>query len=256
VFPTEGNYCMLNAAVTAGGSVSAEVKETSVLGKVVVAKGQDVDDIPAFVTAQLVAAAKARMPAAIRQAVVDDLQDGLKLTRFTAHADVGDAEIANEPVQKVQFNIDVSAQPLKFEVGSQDHAPRPYQADRMDRTLILGRAQEWRLQSQFANHPFHIHVNPFQIVAILDPNGKDVSAVNAVDDAGGGAPDPNYPGLKGVWKDTIWVKGSGYTIIFRTRYQRYIGAYVLHCHILDHEDQGMMQNVQIVLPGATTGNTP
>lgn len=34
----------------------------------------------------------------------------------------------------------------------------------------------------------------------------------------------------------------------RTRYQRYIGEYVLHCHILDHEDRGMMQNVKIVLP--------
>jgi L-ascorbate oxidase len=26
---------------------------------------------------------------------------------------------------------------------------------------------------------------------------------------------------------------------------------VLHCHILDHEDKGMMQNVAIVLPGGT-----
>jgi len=71
--------------------------------------------------------------------------------------------------------------------------------------------------------------------------------------------DDNYPGLKGVWKDTLWIKSilpatpppgtSGiYTIKVRTRYQRYIGEYVLHCHILDHEDQGMMQNVAVVLP--------
>ena len=59
--------------------------------------------------------------------------------------------------------------------------------------------------------------------------------------------DPQYPGLKGVWKDTLWVKG-GYTITVRTRYERYIGAFVIHCHILDHEDKGMMQNVAIVLP--------
>jgi len=257
VFPTAGDYCMINLAVTASGSVSGAVKETSVLGKVSVAKGQDVPDIPAFVTTQLVATAKAQMPPAVRQAVVDDLQAGLKLTRFTAHATVTDDEVAHEPVQKVLFNIDVTAQPLKFEVGSQDYAPRPYQADRIDRTLTLGHAQEWRLQSQFVSHPFHIHVNPFQIVAILDPNGKDVSAADAVDDYGGGAPDLNYPGLKGTWKDTIWVKSAKlpgkpvgiYTIIVRTRYQRYIGEYVLHCHILDHEDQGMMQNVQIVLPG-------
>ncbi|MFD9487791.1 multicopper oxidase domain-containing protein [Streptomyces sp. NPDC059991] len=29
---------------------------------------------------------------------------------------------------------------------------------------------------------------------------------------------------------------------------RYSGAFVLHCHILDHEDHGMMQNVAIVMP--------
>jgi FtsP/CotA-like multicopper oxidase with cupredoxin domain len=41
--------------------------------------------------------------------------------------------------------------------------------------------------------------------------------------------------------------------VVRTRYQRYIGAYVLHCHILDHEDQGMMQNVSIGLPNGQGG---
>ena len=40
-----------------------------------------------------------------------------------------------------------------------------------------------------------------------------------------------------------------YTVVVRTRYQRYIGDFVLHCHILDHEDQGMMQNVRIQLSG-------
>ncbi|HEY8940457.1 MAG TPA: multicopper oxidase domain-containing protein [Cellvibrio sp.] len=39
----------------------------------------------------------------------------------------------------------------------------------------------------------------------------------------------------------------------RTRYERYIGEYVLHCHILEHEDQGMMQSVQVVLPRNTSG---
>jgi L-ascorbate oxidase len=68
--------------------------------------------------------------------------------------------------------------------------------------------------------------------------------------------------LKGVWKDTLWVKNlissdnlpGQYTLVVRTRYQRYIGDFVLHCHILDHEDQGMMQNVRIALPDGK-GNT-
>ncbi|ADI10906.1 multicopper oxidase type 2 [Streptomyces bingchenggensis BCW-1] len=34
----------------------------------------------------------------------------------------------------------------------------------------------------------------------------------------------------------------------RSRYERYIGDFVLHCHILDHEDNGMMQNIRISIP--------
>ncbi|MEL6710836.1 MAG: multicopper oxidase domain-containing protein, partial [Pseudomonadota bacterium] len=61
--------------------------------------------------------------------------------------------------------------------------------------------------------------------------------------------DEPYAGLKHVWKDTLFVPGK-HTVIIRTRYQRYIGEFVLHCHILEHEDRGMMQNVRISLPGS------
>jgi FtsP/CotA-like multicopper oxidase with cupredoxin domain len=63
----------------------------------------------------------------------------------------------------------------------------------------------------------------------------------------GDADEPQYANLKGVWKDTLFIR-EGYTAFLRTRYQRYIGDFVLHCHILDHEDQGMMQNVRIGIP--------
>jgi hypothetical protein len=69
------------------------------------------------------------------------------------------------------------------------------------------------------------------------------------------------PSLQGVWKDTLWIKSqissptgltnppTGiYKVVIRTRYERYIGQFVLHCHILDHEDQGMMPNVSIGIP--------
>ncbi|MBQ4797513.1 multicopper oxidase domain-containing protein, partial [Pectobacterium versatile] len=46
-----------------------------------------------------------------------------------------------------------------------------------------------------------------------------------------------------------------YRVLLRTRYQRYIGEFVLHCHILDHEDQGMMEHVEIVLSQAQKGQT-
>lgn len=113
--------------------------------------------------------------------------------------------------------------------------------------LSLGTAEEWKISSVNAlGHPFHIHVNPFQIQRIIkNATNVDVSLPGATDDA-------QYAGLKGVWKDTLFVK-VGYTAYVRTRYQRYIGDFVLHCHILDHEDQGMMQNVRIVLPDGIGG---
>jgi hypothetical protein len=54
--------------------------------------------------------------------------------------------------------------------------------------------------------------------------------------------------MLGVVRDTLFVK-PGYTLVMRTRYVDYSGEFVMHCHILDHEDHGMMQNVSIVSPG-------
>jgi FtsP/CotA-like multicopper oxidase with cupredoxin domain len=265
VFPKAGFYCVVDTSAPASGNLSRKAESRQLLGVVHAKAGTPVPDIHGYLTEQLVAAAKRTMPVSIRTKVVDDLNDGLKLSAFTPHPDVQDSEVTG--TQELAFFIDVRSNATKFEVSNAigtKFDPKPYALDRIDRTLTLGGVDEWTLQSYFVSHPFHIHVNPFQIVKILDPNGKDVSLPHATDDAGGGQPDPQYPGLKGVWKDTLWVKSlvppdvlpqGLYTIVVRTRNQRYIGEYVLHCHILDHEDQGMMQNVSIVLPNGVGGNT-
>jgi L-ascorbate oxidase len=183
------------------------------------------------------------MPADVRARVVDDLRHGLKLSSFVPHVTVEDKEVTG-------------SQTLEFTAGFQVDG-KSFDPTRIDRTLKLHDVDEWTLSSATGSHPFHIHVNPFQVVKILDPSGKDVSAPDAVDDYGGVSPDPEYPGLKGVWKDTLWVKSAAdqkkYTIVVRTRYERYIGDFVLHCHILDHEDQGMMQMVRVALPDGAGG---
>ncbi len=247
VFPQPGVYCVIDAAAAPAASVNQAPPSRQLLGLVTVAGGRPVQgDITKYLEAELAAAAAVNMPAAVRNKVVADLRAGLKLASFVPHPDIADNEVTG--TQQLAFNIDISKTPAVFEVNGQ-----PYDPNRMDRVLMLGGVDEWTLKSDFVSHPFHIHVNPFQIVKILDPSGKDVSAPGAVDNASGTV-DPQYPGLKGVWKDTLWLKNFGgkppgqYTLIVRTRYQRYIGAYVLHCHILDHEDQGMMQNVSVALP--------
>lgn len=77
-----------------------------------------------------------------------------------------------------------------------------YDPNKVGLTLPLGKAQEWELRSYSVSHPFHIHVNPFQIVAIYDPQGRDVSEPGVVEADG----DTQFSGLKGQWKDTILVK--------------------------------------------------
>ena len=265
VFPEKGKYCVINASATEEGSLGPGVKDNLLLGTVRVKGREEIapNQIHEYLIEKLVDAARDNMPASIAQTVIEDLNQDLKLTKFIDHPDITKEEVTGR--QELAFNIDVTdPSNIQFEVSNHIRAgydPQPYDSDRIDRDLILGGVDEWILQSRFVGHPFHIHVNPFQIIAIFDPDGNDVSAVDAKDCAppdenGEVKCDPEYPGLKGVWKDTLWIKGPTpgttypegvYTIVLRTRYQRYIGEFVLHCHILDHEDQGMMQNIRIVL---------
>lgn len=260
VFPEPGDYCILNQVSTAIGSAT-NFRPTQLLGTVHVDGAPMAQDLAGYLKAQLQAAAAVNMPQDVRAKVTNDLENGLKLTSFIPHPDVQDSEVTG--TQTLIFNIDVSQiNELFFQIDGQ-----PYDPNRLDRTLMLGAVDEWTLRSNFVSHPFHIHVNPFQIVKIIAPDGKtDVSAAGAVDDfqkdkSGNPVIDPQYPGLTGVWKDTLYIKnvanGGGtsgeYKVVVRTRYQRYIGDFVLHCHILDHEDQGMMQNIRIALPDGRGG---
>jgi FtsP/CotA-like multicopper oxidase with cupredoxin domain len=201
-----------------------------------------------FMTGQLVAAAQSQ-PAAVRKTVTDDLIDGLKLRKFVPHKSFSADQIAlldKKPKEYVTFDIqsvqvegEDKARFLFMVEGNPALHQKPsleftYKPDRVDHTLILGTEQIWELNSNAGNHPFHIHVNPFQIISI------EPTAPNTV-------LDEQYKDLIGTWKDTLFVI-KGYKIKVATRYERYIGEYVLHCHILEHEDQGMMQNVKVVAP--------
>jgi FtsP/CotA-like multicopper oxidase with cupredoxin domain len=243
VFPEAGAYCVIDDAAPANASVNAEVKSRKLLGVVNVGAGQPIGpDLPAALLAQLTAAAARSLPRDMRQPVQAALADHLKLTAFVPHKTVADQEITGK--QELEFKVDTS-DPNKPRFLIDNH---PYDPNRIDRVLPLGAAEEWTLTSWTdppAGHPFHIHVNPFQVVRILDPKGVDVSETGEADD-------PQYAHIKGVWKDTLFVK-PGYHVVVRTRYERYIGEFVLHCHILDHEDQGMMENVMIALPDGHGG---
>ena len=88
--------------------------------------------------------------------------------------------------------------------------------------VAVGNAEEWTINGAAGGHPFHVHVNPFAV---------PVSAGDA---------NPN----KWLWRDTLFVEDSQ-SINIRSWFRKHTGKTVLHCHILDHEDQGMMQVIEI-----------
>lgn len=282
MFPQAGGYCMIQPQQSMTGSITGKAQGNSLLGFVSVS-GTDsiaVRDVVPNLRRKLTYSAQKLMPEEVRQAVIRDLNrddNQIYLTRFAPHTrDVSDEEIAGQPQQKIVFFAG-GTQPKANNVFAIGHdfgvenvngiwLPkhiRAYDPKRIDLTLPLWASQEWELRSYSVSHPFHIHVNPFQIVAIYDPQGRDVS-LPGVTEADG---DSQFAGLKGQWKDTIFVKTNllpgqltgtpqnYYRVLLRTRYQRYIGEFVLHCHILDHEDKGMMENVEIVLPQTQKGQT-
>lgn len=121
-----------------------------------------------------------------------------------------DADIANR--RKIEFSQDGQN---RFLINGEVFDPATTQ-----QTLDLGTADEWEISSRGGVHPFHIHVNPFAVRR------------KGTDDAW-------------VWRDTIAVSRRQ-PMILRTRYETFTGRTVLHCHNLWHEDQGMMQAIEIV----------
>jgi FtsP/CotA-like multicopper oxidase with cupredoxin domain len=103
----------------------------------------------------------------------------------------------------------------------------------IDQTMQLGATEEWTLFNDAVGpaHPFHIHINPFQVVEMQDPNQSGGNLVRL--------PRP------WIWWDNFAIPPGG-SVKILTRFMDYTGMYVLHCHILGHEDRGMMQLVQVV----------
>ena len=97
---------------------------------------------------------------------------------------------------------------------------RTFDHSRVDVGAQLGTVEDWEfVNATGMDHPMHIHTNPFQV---LDTYGRPLPA----------------------WKDTVNVRANS-RVRIRTRFADYAGLSVFHCHILDHEDLGMMATLQL-----------
>ena len=179
------------------------------------------------------------------------------------------------------------ATPPRFFVGTQRNPYMQFNSDSMyvprnsqndSLPMVLDSVQVWKVvNATNVNHPFHIHINPFQVIDVFYPNPGDANkALYAQLDSAAqvrGAPVwldvlplPTF-GIDTLQADTVSGKVTvvradtipGYVLI-RQGYEPFrnadgsicancgpaFGEFVMHCHILGHEERGMMQLIQIV----------
>ncbi len=120
-----------------------------------------------------------------------------------------------EPIRRRTFKLDMSAGP--------NHAMGingiPFDMSVLNETANLGETEIWEIQVSGMAHPFHVHGTSFKV---LTQNGQPVDYATT--------------GMKDV------VLATGKTEIL-VRFDRKADAdipYMYHCHILEHEDLGMM----------------
>ncbi len=102
----------------------------------------------------------------------------------------------------------------------------PFDHGRVDQVCELGAVEEWTVRNPTGlPHPFHIHVNPFQVTHV---NGEPVDS-------------PSY-------EDTTIVQKNGGSITLRTRFEHFTGTAIYHCHFVTHAELGMMGVAEVVDP--------
>ena len=139
-------------------------------------------------------------------------------TSLRPREDLNNANIANYRV--LNFSSDDKDWIYKINNRTFDH-------NRIDQTVKLGTVEEWKLVNlddpESGNiHPFHIHVNDFQVISV---NGEPYDA-------------------RGL-QDTVIIPTGG-EVVVRIPFNDFVGKSVYHCHLMFHGDFGMMGVFEVV----------
>jgi len=100
---------------------------------------------------------------------------------------------------------------------------RAFDPERMDAQVPLDRVERWQFLADL-HHPVHVHLDPFQV---LGRGGQDPAPTD------------------GGWKDTVSLR-PGEVVEVAVRFSTYAGAFLIHCHNLEHEDRMMMAAFETV----------
>lgn len=130
------------------------------------------------------------------------------------------AGIDEQPAVHRQVSLDMTMGMMRMFGGDRFSINnQAFEMDHMNYEVKLGAVEEWTVTGAMMMHPFHVHGTIFQVVS-----------------ENGGPPQPHNRG----WKDTALIDGEA---VIRMRFEREAPPdrpFMFHCHILEHEDGGMM----------------
>ena len=159
--------------------------------------------------------------------MLKDLNSGWGLLEFNVARQVTDTRTIPTTLSTIpRLSNPVVSRNFKFE-GMNKINNLVYDINRIDFRVPLGQVERWVFTTGYnAPHSVHVHGASFQVQSRTGGRG-------AV-----------YPWERG-WKDTVLLKNNE-TVTVLIKFQGYAGEYVMHCHILEHEDMGMMSNFLVV----------
>ncbi|MEI6379367.1 MAG: multicopper oxidase family protein [Cyanobacteriota bacterium ELA615] len=126
-----------------------------------------------------------------------------------------------QSIRKIELSMGmIPGQGMVLQIDGESFDPQ-----RINTQVKLNSIEDWEIStvgSHLMEHNFHLHTYPFQV---LSRNGQ---------------PEPYL-----AWKDTVLIKPNE-PVKIRVKFSNFPGKTVYHCHILDHEDLGMMGVIGII----------
>ena len=145
--------------------------------------------------------------------------------------DLGNAKIAAKRTLVFNGSPDNQTANRFGDVGTNQINGKVFDPNRVDYIVKLGDVEEWTLiNKDTEDHTFHIHIDDFQVMSV---NGHPYNA-------------------NGM-QDTV-VLPQGGEVVVRIPFTDFVGKFLFHCHILPHEDTGMMGVVEVVDPFTPRGD--
>jgi len=117
-------------------------------------------------------------------------------------------------------------------------------SDPITENPVLNSVEIWNLvNTSDDSHPIHLHLVRFQVLDRRNFERFTYQSRGVLQFTGPlTPPEPNEMG----WKDTVQAHAGMVTRII-ARFEGYVGRYVWHCHILEHEDNEMMRPYEVVI---------